>query len=72
METFYIAVAASIVLLAFTAWLAISTTDALAPSDVRSARAYNRKVEKLYREKLRHRRAMSRIRRNRRNRRNWR
>lgn len=69
MVVFYFAVAASIVLLAFATWLAISTTDALAPSDVRSARAHNRKVEKLFREKLRHEREMSRIRRNHRTRR---
>lgn len=69
MEVFYILAAVSMVLVVFTAWLAIGTTDprASAPSDVRSARAHNRKVQKLYREKLRHRRAMSRIRRNHRN-----
>ena len=69
MEIFYIAVAASIALLALTTWLAFSATNALAPSDVRSARACNRKAEKLYREKLRHKREMSRIRRNHRTRR---
>jgi hypothetical protein len=42
-------------------------------ADIRNARAHNRRVEKLTREKLRHEREMSRIRRrNRRNHRNWR
>ena len=36
-------------------------------TDIRNTRADNRRVEKLTREKMRHRREMSRIRRNRRN-----
>lgn len=42
---------------AYCAWLAIP------PADVRARRAYNRKIEKLCRENMRHRRAMRRARR---------
>lgn len=42
---------------AYCAWLAMP------PAEVRARRAYNRKVEKLCRENMRHRRAMRRARR---------
>jgi hypothetical protein len=45
---------------AYCAWLAMP------PAEVRAQRAHNRKLEKLYRENMRHRRAMRRARRARR------
>jgi len=42
---------------AFCAWFAMP------PAEVRAQRAYNRKIEKQYRENMRHRRAMRRARR---------
>ena len=42
---------------AYCAWLAMP------PAEVRAQRAYNRKIEKQYRERLRHSRAMRRARR---------
>ena len=71
MEFFTIFVIVTVAVFALVAGMGMWATVPLldGDTDIRNTRADNRRVEKLTREKMRHRREMSRIRRNRRNRR---